>query len=597
MGARLAHRGGQHQLWSNAERVHLGTLGVRLPRADMPLAFAGFLENRVELLGLCGLAFAGTELHDAELFFALYRRFGIAGIAKIRGQFAAALWDVERRRLLLFCDPIGVRPLYVTYAPGRIAFASEYKALLALSDVPAHADHDALQHLQWTKQLYGAGSMLKGIRPLKPGYCVELGGLEPIEHCYRPLALHVERAPEAHYAELLASALLQAARRQTEGLDNVGLALSAGLDSLVTLGAIRKVAPATHIHTFTVGHSPEDPDLAFARTLAREFGTTHHEIVLNPDALPALLPQVVWHMEDPIGREEMVSWYLVALSAAKHEVSRLFCGNLSDLLFGGMPRFLVVQMAARLPRLSPSLEEFYNCTQNGAPPQSLLGRCFARLYYRNTPLAAPSVIGAVNGREYTRFRSRSAEPLNEILIAGLQGEPNPNATCERLYAAAGLTYTSPFYDLDVIDAAFRIPGTFKIRGRQQKYILRQAARAFVPARLLNRPKGLLRLTRDVRLSAVLHAMAERYLSDARVRARGLFDPAEVRRTCALPTSGLYAEDQLYRLWTLLLTEIWCVTFVDHRGARPERTELAERSEASERDAQPAFTALAKEPAR
>ena len=131
----------------------------------------------------------------------------------------------------------------------------------------------------------------------------------------------------------------------------------------MTIGAIRHVAPDLRLHTFTVGFGSDDGGLLAAAEVARHFDTVHHEVTLTPDYLPGLLPQVVWHMEDPIGREEMVFWYLISQEAAKH-VQMLLCGNLSDLLFAGMPRFIVPRTASSLPAVRAPLEEFYNCTQS-----------------------------------------------------------------------------------------------------------------------------------------------------------------------------------------------------------------------------------------
>jgi asparagine synthase (glutamine-hydrolysing) len=455
--------------------------------------------------------------------------------------------------------------LFITQTRERYAFATEYKALLALEDVAARPNRDAIQHLQATKQLFPGGSLLEGIRPLKPGSCLELGGPVPVEHCYRPLALRVQRGTRATHAASLQESLLQAARRQTQDHPELGIALSAGLDSAVVVGAVKHVAPHSRLHTFTAGHSTGDPDLAAAAAVAREFDTDHHEVLLAPDDLPQLLPQVVWHIEDPIGREEMVFWYLIAQQAARY-VPTLLCGNLADLLFGGMPRFKVVHAAAHFRWLGPALEEFYNCTQTGHRPASACARLFTQAYYRKMPTSVPTVRDAHAALEYTRFDLKSNDPLNALLVAGLQGQPNPNATCERLYGSAGLTYNSPFYDLDVVDCAFRIPGALKIRGLQQKHILRRAARAFVPRHILERPKGLLRLARNERLSQVLSEMAEQYLNDRAVAERGLFDVQQIRRLRE-PSNGVYSEDQLYRVWTLLLTEMWAIRFLDHRGAR------------------------------
>ena len=255
----------------------------------------------------------------------------------------------------------------------------------------------------------------------------------------------------------------------------------------------------------------------------------------------------------------------------------LLCGNLSDLLFAGMPRFIVPRTASSLPALKAPLEEFYNCTQSGRLPASLLGRLLTKAYFRSMPLPPPRVLGVTAEVELARFDLSHPEPLNKLLLEGLHGQPNPNATYERLYANGGIDYNSPFYDLDVVDFAFSVPDRMKIQGREQKHILREAAKGLLPEAILRRPKGLLRLARDRRFSDVLAGMAAEYLSSGRVRERGLFEPGDVARIRRRPTGGVYPEDQLYRLWTLLLTEIWSGLYIDHRGAAPMtgRTVLAD----------------------
>ena len=514
MSARLPHRGPVETIWSVNSQVHLGTRSRQRGGSRLPVALCGFFDNRPELLELLGIdGDAAASVGDAELFLALYRAYGLEGFGRIRGPFTAALWDARRRRLLLVCDPLATKLLYVARAGDRWAFASEYKSLLALADVPARPDRDAVHHLQCTKLPYANGSLLQGVRPLLPGTCLELGGAEPVTHRYRPLALQVRQATKAAHAQALREKLLASARLQTRDRGALGLALSSGLDSAVVIGAIRHVAPELRLHTFTAGFGAEDGGVVAAGEVARHFDTIHHEVLLAPDDLSELLPHVVWHMEDPIGREEMVFWYLIAQEAAKH-VPMLLCGNLSDLLFAGMPRFIVPKAAASLPLLKGALEEFYNCTQSGTPPSSLLGRLLTGAYFKGMPLPPPRVLGAGRGVDPVRFDLGHPQPLNKLLLDNLNGQPNPNATYERLYATGGIEYNSPFYDLDVVDQAFTVPDALKIRGREQKHILREAAKGLLPDAFLRRPKGLLRLARDRRFSDVLAALADEYLTTA-----------------------------------------------------------------------------------
>ena len=115
--------------------------------------------------------------------------------------------------------------------------------------------------------------------------------------------------------------------------------------------------------------------------------------------------------------------------------------------------------------------------------------------------------------------------------------------------------------------AFRIPGKYKIRGTQGKHILRRAAESILPAEFVQRPKGLIRITRDARLKRALGAMGDELLSPAAVRSRGAFDAEDVAQLRLRVARARCTEPDFYYLWTLILFELWCRTYVDARGKR------------------------------
>jgi asparagine synthase (glutamine-hydrolysing) len=343
------------------------------------------------------------------------------------------------------------------------------------------------------------------------------------------------------------------------------VALSTGLDSAITLAAARHVAPEKELHAFTARFGPDDQDLHVAADLARRFDARHHEIRLDPADLPTLLPEALWRMEDPVGGQEFAVFHAVAREAAKH-VTLLLTGHQSDVLFGGMPRHRLVGLAASLQVARGPLTELLSWTQSGFAPRSLLGRTLVTACAGGRRLPPPDVIGASAKPEDVRLALGEPEPLNRYMHRRLLERGDGFAAIERLHVAAGIPMASPFFGDEVVREAFRIPDRLKVRGGRQKLILREAGRGLLPDAALRRGKSLLRVRLDRGLAGVLGELAAELLADAVVRRRGLIDPAYAARVRRHAERGTLDAQRFNRLWSLLLLELWCRLFLDHRGA-------------------------------
>jgi asparagine synthase (glutamine-hydrolysing) len=159
-----------------------------------------------------------------------------------------------------------------------------------------------------------------------------------------------------------------------------------------------------------------------------------------------------------------------------------------------------------------------------------------------------------------------AQPLNQKLRRDLFEEPVTMTATERLHSAFALHSNSPFMDPRMIDRAFEVPDRLKVRGLKQKYILRAACRGMLPAGALARKKSLQRLRHDEMLSDVLEQLAADLLSPAALAARGFFTPEHVGRVLQRPKGRAYSSLQIYRIWALVLAELWGRLYLDRRGA-------------------------------
>jgi asparagine synthase (glutamine-hydrolysing) len=504
---------------------------------------------------------------DNALVLELFASTGIERLHDLAGQFAIAWWDGARQRLILVRDRIGYAPLYFTVDRGRFVFASEYKALLALEGVPARPNRDAIQVIQATKWVQPGATCLEGIYPVAPGTWLSVERNRLLTDRFWHLPISVTHQDEAHHAGALRSTFLETLRQQTESYDRIGISLSGGLDSAVMAAGARHVAPSKELHTFSAGYGPDDKELVNAAAVARELGTRHHPLILDPDDLPDLLPWMVWHMEEPIGRED-IAYLFVAAREAAHHVDLVLTGFGFDGLFAGLPRHRVADVAIKAPALAGPLREFYDYSVRSVQPASMAGRLLTGGYFRGRDFPAPEVIGAAPVPRLAGFGNGADQPLSQFLRRGFLVLPYQSVV-ERLYTAAGVRFNAHHTNPAFIRAAFSIPDALKIKGRTQKYILRKACAGLLPDSILSYGKSFNRLKHDLHLSAVLDRMADQLLAEGEVSRRGLFSPEYVSRLRHRSQGKPYSQERGYRLWSLLLAEMWSRMYLDRRGAPPE----------------------------
>lgn len=571
----LQHRGAHEHVVAREPGIFLACRSnAQDPEADSdaPLVYAGTITNLREPAVAADYALPEDlpldSHHDRaspsvvrEVLWALYRRYGADAFERINGAFAIAIADTESQSIVLAVDRWGARPLCFVKLTRGWLFANEAKALFAAMDEPPQVNLNVVAHVAATKYLPLHGNLAREVQVLGPGECVRLQRDSINVRSYSPLRLRIDIAEsDAARVARLERALLDAARRLVGSRQRIGIGLSAGLDSVLTLAAVRAVAPNVEIFTYTVAFDTNSPVLAQAREAALHFSTQHREIVVAADELPELLPELLWRMEDPVAREEMVLYYLIAQHAAT-EVPLVLYGHLADMLFGGMPRHMLIKMATDWRIARRTMLEFYAFTQSGERPRSYGGRILVAAYQRGHRVEPPRPLGDFALESNADAMATGAETLNEILLLGL-ARPSEIGALERIHAWAGIEFGSLFHDREVSNCAFSIPSAMKIQGRTRKHVLRLAARSFLPEAFARRPKDLVRIKRDEALAQVLLNLRRDLLSPDSVRARALFDPRtvdELFRRAAKPGSS---DTVFYHLWTLLLVELWCRTFAD-----------------------------------
>lgn len=543
MGQQVAHRGAFQRVWSPARGVYLGQASHRPFEVD---------ESRP-------LATDWNVQGGGAGFPERFARMGPEALAALRGTFAIALSEGANRAVLAV-DQVGYKSLFYTVLRGRFAFASEYKSLLALADLPREPDRTAIQHYLSTKYPLGGRSFLARVRSLQGGHMLEYrDGVANVSTYWRPATEVVNRSREEHVA-VVRDALLETVHRQIHTYEQVGITLGGGLDAALVLGAMRRVAPDVRISSYTVGAGEGDWEIIGARLTAHEFGTEHHEYLFDPSTIPTELPRLVWLTEDCGGREEAMLQMRV-LREAGAQTGVVFGGHGADVLFGGMPRHRLVGLAEKLPMLTTPFRELFQLSQASVPPSTYIGRAFKTAVYGRTPPETLHVPGASWAGVYW------SPEVNEFIRTTIQRMHSFNYL-EPQHEVAGAAFHSPFLDPDMIATSLTVPGWLKSGWRRQKWVLREAGADLLPMSIRKRKKAIQRLDVQGAMGAVLSDLAGEWLMDSAIEEHQLLTPNQLQVLRRERDRARQSREVAHRLWSVLSLECWARHFMSARRTAP-----------------------------
>jgi len=573
------------------------------------IAFNGEIYNHLDLrraLEQAGAAPAWRGHSDTETLLAAFDAWGIrASIERCTGMFALAVWDTQARVLTLVRDRLGEKPLYYGWqGDGERAcflFGSELKALKAHHAFHAEIDRDALCLLMRHNCIPAPHSIYRGIHKLQPGclLTVSLVRREPVIESYWSLAevavvgnrQSFTGSPEQAVDEL--EALLKSAVRQQMVADvPLGAFLSGGIDSS-TIVALMQAQSTRPVHTFTIGFNEAGYNEAVhAQAVARHLGTDHTELYVTPRQALDVIPGLPALYCEPFADSSQVPTFLVS-QLARRKVTVSLSGDAGDELFAGYNRYTLARgvwgklsrlplalragLATGMQSLSPAAwNRLLGPLQPLAPKSLRLANLGDKLHKAAGVLGARSLdelyLGLVTHWEPEGLVLGGSEPTtclrgNPLPLAGLDAVQRMMALDALTYlpddiltkvdrAAMGVSLESrvPFLDHRVVEFAWRIPQSMKLRDGVGKWILRQVLYRHVPRELIERPKMGFGVPIDAWLRGPLRDWAEALLDEGRLRAEGYFNPAPIRAKWAEHLSG--KRNWQYLLWDVLMFQAW-----------------------------------------
>ncbi len=567
------------------------------------IAFNGEIYNHLALRRELEAARAplGWRGHsDTETLLAAIEAWGVdATLRKCVGMFAFAAWDRAERSLWLARDRAGEKPLYYGWQGDAFLFGSELKALRAYPVFAAEVDRGALALLLRHNYVPAPYSIYRGIRKLPPGTWLKLAAsqrdAEPV--AYWSLAEVAERGTaepfagnEAQAVDALERLLGDAVRGQMVADVPLGALLSGGIDStLVT--ALMQARSARPVRTFTIGFEEGAYDEAtHARAVARHLGTDHTELRLSGSDALALVPSLPQIYDEPFADSSQLPTHLVMQLARRH-VTVALSGDAGDEFFGGYNRyFLGPRVWQRIGWLPMPLRRLAGRMMTALPVQTLnrtlgpvshhvgitmpgdkvhkLGlrlrdvRSLDELYVAlvtEWPDAAGMVVdGAIppNLLDQRARWPRLSDPVARMMaLDGLTYLPDDILVkVDRAAMAVSLETRAPFLDRDVMEFAWTLPMSMKLRDGRGKWLLRQLLDRHVPRTLVERPKMGFGIPLDDWLRGPLREWAEALLDEGRLRREGFLSPEPIRRAWRLHQRGEASFG--YRLWSVLMFQAW-----------------------------------------
>jgi asparagine synthase (glutamine-hydrolysing) len=605
MSERIAHRGpdasGSWCHESDGVSVQLGFRRLSIidlsPAADQPLhkdgltiVYNGELYNYRALkaeLAVRGTVF--TTQSDTEVVLEAWRSWGPAALSRFRGMFAFAIINERTGEMVLARDPLGIKPLYYLRRGSGIVFSSELKAIVAAIGSELRMEPGALVASMLYYWLPEQRCAISGVAKLPAGSWAQArpDGALTIRSYWdiAEVAARASAAPPPDLREVVQESV------DAHLVADVPISsfLSGGLDSSIVTVLAHNADRA--VDAYTIAFRPQDQrleampdDAVYARQVAARYGITLHEIEISPDVVQ-LLPRMVDVLDEPIGDPAAINTLLMCEAARERGVKVVLSGMGADELFGGYRKHLACLLADRYSKL-PRLARAATRLAVNQMPVSAHGRGlrYARwakrfLTFAELPeeprfrrsytlydagelgsLLSPDLAGYVGDilEEHSQIYHDNSlsDEVNRMCLADARlFLPGLNlAYTDRASMAASVEVRVPFVDPIVTEAAFAIEGSAKIRRRQGKIALKQAARSWLPPEIVHRPKASFSAPLRAWVRSDLSELIGDVLVGGELVSSGMIRRDALTQLIADDQAG--HQDRSKQIWQLLSLELW-----------------------------------------
>lgn len=529
---------------------------------------------------------------DTEVLLLAYRAWGAELVNKLRGMFAFAIWDPLQEKLVLARDRVGKKPLFYFHDEQCLTFSSELKALLAVPRINKSVNLAALHDYLTFGYVPGDQTIFQGIRKVPPGHLLTWQNGKLSFQRYWDLDswfMGSDRsvASEQTWRQETQARLAECVQSRLISDVPVGAFLSGGVDSSAVVGFMSK-ALARPVKTFSIGFRESSfNELRYARVIAEQFGTEHHEFVVEPRASD-LLADLVWYLDEPFADASVLPTFLLSRLAREH-VKVVLTGDGGDESFAGYESYLGEQYVNWYARAPAGVRRMIESLLSRAPESSKRNAVLRRAKRFVEKAALPverrewrlifssaakgalysdDLQAAIGGVDSLDRRARAFRETQHLgWVAGLQLwdfhvylPDDLMVKIDRATMANALEARAPFLDHELIEWCAGMPPGLKVKGLNTKHILKESLRQMLPRNILGRAKQGFAVPVAAWFRGELRKMGEDVLLSSSSLSRGYFRREGLEALLRAHFRG--EADHGYKLWALLNLELWHRRFMD-----------------------------------
>jgi len=528
---------------------------------------------------------------DTETIVHLYEDYGLDCVNYISGMFAFALWDGKKSQLLLARDRLGKKPLCYTWQDGNFYFASELKSFLTVPGFKKEINRKAIHYYLTYQYIPAPMTVWRGVFRLPPASCLVLNKTGKTE-IKKYWTLDMRNKTDLTYSESkerLRELLNEATKARMVADVPLGAFLSGGIDSSIIVGLMSELS-ARPVKTFAIGFEEKEfSELKYARVVAKHFKTEHKEFIVKPDYVD-ILPKIVRNYDQPYADSSALPSFFVSKMTGKYVKVALngdggdenFAGylryramkisQLAALPFGIIPRGFIKYLSGRISAANNSkffrrAGRFAEALKNSPQRRNLIWHAYftneRKDFIYSEEMKREFVSDDACSYLENKFLSAKAKDVIDRTLYTDLTAYLPECLLVKMDIATmsnSLEARSPFLDYRFVEFTASLPSAWKLKGLRSKHILKEAFRDFLPPEILNRGKQGF----GIPLNEWFRGELKNYLRDVVLSPaalkRGYFNPDNLRSFIDDHIEG--RANHGYRLWALLMLELWHRVFID-----------------------------------